>query len=108
MGDSMLFMKQFSLKKMLICSIFVMNILFSFAQQQDFHGFTFNQFSQSHPNTQICLSASNTLSNEQRLKELNIPIKQKTATYLYFNAAPSQLIDTTGKYLVDGIYFSVS
>jgi len=108
MGNSKLFERHFNLKKMLINLIFGMNTMLAFAQQQDFHGFSLDQFSRTNPNTQICLSASNTPSNELRLKELNIPIKQRTDTYLYFNATPSQLIDAAGNYLIEGLYFSVS
>ncbi len=101
--------RYFYIKKMLIGLFVAMHIGFAFSQQrQDFHGFTFDQFSKTNPNTQICLSAANIPSNEYRLKELNISVKQKTVNYLYFNASPSQLIDASGNCLLEGVYFSVS
>lgn len=108
MGNTKQSERHINLKKMLISFIFGMNAFLVFTQQQDFHGFSLGQFSRTNPNTQICLSASNTPSNELRLKELNIPIKQRTDTYLYFNATPSQLIDASGSYLIESLYFSVS
>ncbi|MEY3049938.1 MAG: hypothetical protein RL365_1976 [Bacteroidota bacterium] len=78
------------------------------AQQHDFHGFSFKEYANSHPDQELCLSASNTIYNQQTLKSLGIPIKQSTASYLFFNAKPSQLLDASGMCKVEGLYFSFS
>lgn len=108
MCNSIQLERYFKFKKLLISLIFGLIAITNFAQHRDFHGFTIHQFAITNPNTQICLSANNSLNNEALLKELNIPIKHKTSSYLYFNATPSQLIDNSGNLMVDGLYFSVS
>jgi hypothetical protein len=108
MGNSKLFERHFNLKKMLICFIVGLTSWSTIAQQRDFHGFSFKEFASAHPNQELCLSASNTIYNQQTLKSLGISTKQSTATYLYFNAKPSQLLDANGFCMVEGLYFSVS
>jgi hypothetical protein len=106
MGNSKLFESHFNLKKMLICFIVGLTSWSTSAQQRDFHGFSFNEFAKANPNQELCLSASNTIYNQQTLKSLGILTKQSTASYLYFNAKPSQLIDASGNCMVEGLYFS--
>jgi hypothetical protein len=106
MGNSKLFERHFNLKKMLICCLVGLTSWSTSAQQRDFHGFSFNEFAKANPNQELCLSASNTIYNQQTLKSLGILTKQSTASYLYFNAKPSQLIDASGNCMVEGLYFS--
>ena len=108
MGNSKLFERHFNLKKMLICFIVGLTSWSTIAQQRDFHGFSFKEYASAHPDQELCLSASNTIYNQQTLKSLGIPTKQRTATYLYFNAKPSQLLDATGFCKIEGLYFSFS
>jgi subtilisin family serine protease len=106
MGISTRFTEHFNLKKMLICFIVGLTSWSTIAQQRDFHGFSFKEYASAHPDQELCLSASNTIYNQQTLKSLGILTKQSTASYLYFNAKPSQLIDASGNCMVDGLYFS--
>lgn len=95
------------LQKLLM--IYVLSLMGTIhSQMTDFHGFSFNDFSQLHPNQTICLSAINSLENQNHLKSLGIPLKQSTAQYLYFNASPSQIKDANGQLLIDQLYFSIS
>ncbi|NDB35805.1 MAG: hypothetical protein EB023_10820, partial [Flavobacteriia bacterium] len=77
-------------------------------QTTDQPAFTLQGFAVKHPNQIICLSANNTLKNKQLLHELGIPLKNSTQNYLYFNANPSQLLNSDGSSKLSGIYFSVS
>ena len=106
MGNSKLSERHFNLKKMLICCFVGLTSWSTSAQQRDFHGFSFKEYASAHPNQELCLSASNTIYNQQTLKSLGILTKQSTATYLYFNAKPSQLLDASGTCMVEGLYFS--
>ena len=108
MGNSKLFERHFNLKKMLICFIVGLTSWSTIAQQRDFHGFSFKEYASAHPDQELCLSASNTIYNQQTLKSLGIPTKQSTVTYLYFNAKPSQLLDASGFCKIEGLYFSFS
>ncbi len=108
MDKSILFERYFNLKKMLICFVVGLTSWSTIAQQRDFHGFSFKEFASTNPNQEVCLSASNTTHNQQTLESLGIVTKQITANYLYFNAKPSQLLDSSGSCTIEGLYFSFS
>lgn len=79
-----------------------------FAQQASKQAFTLQQYAKEHPNSALCLSANNTPENFRILQELGIPLKQKTNSYLFFNASPQEVLNQDGSPKLSGIYFAIS
>ena len=93
---------------LVITTLFMFLAFHCSAQETNKPSFTLQQYVQTHPHTSICLSAHNTWENKQLLHDLGIPLKNSTQNYLYFNANPSQLLNSDGSAKLSGIYFSVS
>ena len=93
---------------LVITTLFMFLAFHCSAQETNKPSFTLQQYAQTHPHTSICLSAHNTWENKQLLHDLGIPLKNSTQNYLYFNANPSQLLNSDGSAKLSGIYFSVS
>ena len=94
-------------KLLTICSTILFAYFFH-AQADQSSNFTLEDFSKNNPNQSICLSASNSPKNLEQLKSLNIPIKQSTQSWIFFNAIPKQLQGEDGSWLLEGIYYAVS
>ena len=102
-------------KTMLPTKIKVLSAVFSFmfaflsmAQTPNLTAFSLFEYAQQNPNSAICLSAKNTIQNQEILRLLNVPVKAQTERNIFFNAKPSEILTSDGYPKLEGLYFSFS
>lgn len=95
----------------LLILLSLLALLFSFsgiAQKSNKTAFNLEEYANLFPHEPVCFSAKNTSRNIEILKTLNLPIKSQTASNLFFNAKPNEIIDENGIPKLEGIYFAFS